>query len=314
MPPLPALEPIDPDIRPYQMTDYQSNQIIDRHLVQRLVENQFPQWKNLPIEPVIPGGWDNRTFRLAKQMLVRLPSAAAYAANVEKEQTWLPRLAPFLPLVIPEPLAMGKPSGNYPWAWSVYRWIEGDTASSVYITNLSDFAADLAQFLTALQRIDTTGGPPPGKHNFYRGGALSTYDNETRQALIVLKGKINVDAATHVWEAALATTWSHSPVWIHGDISPGNLLVYQGRLKAVIDFGGLAVGDPACDLAIAWTMFKDESREVFRKLLHLDTDTWARGRGWTLWKALIVAAGFTNPDNIEARQCWNIINEVLADN
>lgn len=286
---------------------------IDATLVRRLVATQFPQWKELPIQPVALSGWDNRTFHLGEHMLVRMPSAAEYAFQVEKEQKWLPRLAPFLPLQIPVPLARGEPAHGYPWKWSIYRWLEGTTAASTSITNLPAFAAILAQFLLALQRIDTTDGPLPGVHSFFRGGALTTYDAETRQAIAALKGKIDVEAATSVWETALATTWQNSPVWVHGDISAGNLLVQEGRLYAVIDFGQLVIGDPACDLAIAWTMFKGESREIFRKMLLLDAGTWVRGRAWALWKALITAAGFTNPNNAESANCWRILDEVLAD-
>jgi aminoglycoside phosphotransferase (APT) family kinase protein len=287
--------------------------IIDAALVCQLVTTQFPQWKDLPIQPVALSGWDNRTFHLGEDMLVRMPSAADYALQVEKEHKWLPKLAPYLPLPIPVPLAMGEPADGYPWKWSIYRWLEGNTAASAPIADMCEFATDLAQFLSALQRIDTTDGPLPGLHSFYRGGALTTYDAETRQALAVLEGKIDVNTASDVWETALTTTWHGAPVWVHGDVSAGNLLVQEGRLSAVIDFGQLAIGDPACDLAITWTLFKGESRETFQEMLPLDTDTWARGRAWTLWKALLVAAGFTNPNNAESVQCWRIIDEVLAD-
>lgn len=287
--------------------------IIDVSLVRHLIAAQFPQWKDLPIQPVALSGWDNRTFHLGKDMLVRMPSAAPYAAQVEKEHKWLPKLAPLLPLPIPVPLAIGEPANGYPWKWSIYRWLEGETAASAPIDNLCDFATSLAQFLISLQRIDSTGGPLPGPHSFYRGGPLITYDAETRKAITVLKDKIDVESATKIWEAALATAWHNSPVWVHGDVSAGNLLVQDGRLSAVIDFGQLTIGDPACDLAIAWTLFKGESREVFRAMLPLDAGTWTRGRAWTLWKALIIAAGFTNPNNLEAAQCWHIIDEVLAD-
>jgi len=287
--------------------------IIDDTLVCRLIAAQFSQWKDLSVRPVANGGWDNRTFHLGDQMLVRMPSAADYAAQVEKEHRWLPTLAPLLPLPIPEPLAMGEPAEGYPWKWSIYRWLEGNTIASTPIANLDNFAIDLVQFFLALHRIDPTGGHLPGPHNFYRGGALATYDNETRQAIAVLKGKIDADVATKIWETALATTWHHSPVWVHGDMSAGNLLVKEGRLSAVIDFGGLAIGDPACDLAIAWTLFREKSREVFRSRLPLDADTWARGRAWTLWKALIVAAGLTETNQVETEQCWHTIREVLAD-
>lgn len=286
---------------------------IDEALVRRLVLIQFPQWKDLPVEPVAKSGWDNRTFHLGKDMLVRMPSAKEYAFQVEKEQYWLPKFAPLLPLDIPSPLAMGEPGEGYPWKWSIYRWLEGESAAKAPISNLSKFAASLAEFLTALRGIDTTGGPKPGPHNFYRGGDLSTYDVETRQAIDDLKDKIDVGIVTEIWERAIATRWQENPVWIHGDISVGNLLVREGGLKAVIDFGQLGVGDPACDLAIAWTFFKGESRELFRKKLPFDANTWARGRAWTLWKALIIAAGITDSNAAEAADPMRIINEINDD-
>jgi aminoglycoside phosphotransferase (APT) family kinase protein len=242
------------------------------------VATQFPQWKDLSIRAVAVGGWDNMTFHLGEHMLVRMPSAVQYTFQVEKEHQWLPILAPLLPLEIPEPLALGEPAEGYPWKWSIYRWLEGKTAASGSIADLCDFAGSLAELLIALERIDATDGPLPGPHNFYRGGTLMTYDSETRQAIAALKGKIDTKTAIEVWEAGLATTWQNPPVWVHGDISAGNLLVQDGRLSAVIDFGQLGIGDPACDLAITWTLFKGESRDIFRTMLSLDADTWARGR------------------------------------
>ena len=285
--------------------------VIDDTLVRRMVAAQFPQWADLPVRSAAVGGWDNRSFRLGEHMIVRLSSAADYSMQVEKEHRWLPKLARLLPLPIPTPLAIGEPVRGYPWRWSIYRWIEGDAAAPERIGDLSAFAASLAQFLVALQRIDATDGPRPGPHNFHRGGALTTYDAETRQAIALLKGKINTKAATEVWEAALGTTWEHSPVWIHGDVSAGNLLVKAGRLSAVIDFGMLGVGDPACDLSIAWTLFSGKSREAFRAMLPLDAGTWARARAWTLWKALIVAAGLTETNAVEAARPRRVIDEVL---
>ena len=286
---------------------------IDVALVHRLIATQFPQWADLPIKPVALSGWDNRTFHLGEHMTVRLPSNAEYSLQVENEQCWLPKLAPFLPLQIPIPLALGKSAKEYPWQWSVYKWIEGKTASIEHITDLSQFATALAKFLAALQRCDATGGPVAGPQNFYRGGLLTTYDAETRQAIKTLDDKIDVDAVTAVWNEALASTWDKSPVWVHGDIAVGNLLVEDGRLNAVIDFGQLCIGDPACDLAIAWTFLKSESREAFRSALSLDSGTWARGRGWALWKALIVYAALpgTNPTEVEKSKL--VIDETLAD-
>jgi aminoglycoside phosphotransferase (APT) family kinase protein len=286
---------------------------IDVTLVHHLIAKQFPQWADLPIKPVAVGGWDNRTFHLGEQMLVRMPSAEEYAMKVEKEQLWLPKLAPHLPLPIPTPLAMGEPGEGYPWQWSVYRWIEGETAASTHITDLNDFATHLANFLIALQRIDTTDGPLPRLGNFSYIGGLAVYDNEIRQAIPILKNKIDSTAAIQIWERALETTWQRAPVWVHGDISAGNLLVRKGKLSAVIDFGGLAIGDPACDLVIAWKFFQGKSRETFRKMLPLDVGTWDRARGWALWKALIVEAGLTDTNAVEIVQSWRTLEEVLTD-
>lgn len=246
-------------------------------------------------------------------MSVRMPSAAVYETQVAKEQQWLPKLAPHLPLPIPVPLAVGEADENYPFVWSVRGWLDGEAASLERIRDLCEFAASLAQFLVALQHIDASVGPVPGPHNFFRGGSLATYDAETRQAIAALENRIDVHAVTEVWNAALASAWSGLPVWIHGDMGAGNLLVHESRLSAVIDFGQLGVGDPACDLAIAWTLFARKSREVFYAALPLDAGTWARGRGWTLWKALIVAAGFANTNAMREAQALHVIDEICLD-
>jgi len=286
---------------------------IDVSLVRKLIATQFPDWAGLEIRPVEHGGWDNRSFHLGDHMLLRLPSAQCYVEQVEKEQYWLPKLAPYLPLLIPVPLAIGKPGEGYPWYWSVNQWINGNTATIESIENMTEFATSLAAFLTALHKVDTTGGPTAGEHNFHRGGRLATYDSETHQATAILGKRIDVHAVKKVWKEALSTTWQLPPVWVHGDVAAGNLLVEKGKLSAVIDFGQLGIGDPACDLVIAWTMFKGESRKAFQAALLLDRATWARARGWALWKALIVCAELagTNPQNIEIS--WKVMNEVLAD-
>ena len=283
---------------------------INVDLVRQLVDQQFPQWRSLPIHPIEPGGWDNRTFRLGTDLTVRLPSHAAYAAQVTKEQRWLPQLAARLPVAIPSPVAEGLPSDAYPWHWSVYRWIDGDTAQVAHIPDRPAFAAELASFLVALHTIDAAGGPLPGPHNFYRGGALEVYDQQTRQAVRELDGHIDGEAVTAVWDAALEAVWNGSSVWVHGDLHPTNLLVRDGQLAAVIDFGCLGVGDPACDLAITWTFFSDASRGTFRQRLAADAGTWIRARGWVMWKALIVMA---DPDT-EAPQredAWRVFHAVM---
>jgi aminoglycoside phosphotransferase (APT) family kinase protein len=294
-------------------TSYFDGETITVALVERLITAQFPHWADLPITPAVPQGWDNRTFRLGTNMSVRLPSAQRYILQVEKEHRYLPRLAPLLPLPIPVPVAKGRPGDGYPFPWSVYRWLDGDTASRERINNLSEFATDLAHFLAALQRIDSSAGPPPGLHNFYRGGPLTVYDGETRRTIAALGVAIDAEAATSVWDAALAASWHGAPVWLHGDVAVGNLLVQDGQLSAVIDFGGVAVGDPACDTVIAWTLFDGASREAFRSALPVDAATWARGRGWALWKALITLAGYITTDPAKAGEARRIIDEVLAD-
>src|SRR5262245_54783052 len=185
---------------------------------------------------------------------------------------------------------MGVPGCGFPRPWSVRRWIDGERADVAPIADLGRFATDLAEFLAALHRIDAAGAPPPGAHNFHRGGALDVYDAEARAAIASLAGEIDARAATEIWDAALRAHWGGPPVWVHGDVSAANLLVANGRLGAVIDFGGCAVGDPACDLVIAWTFFPRDGRAAFRARVALDDATWARGRGWALWKAAITVA------------------------
>jgi aminoglycoside phosphotransferase (APT) family kinase protein len=281
--------------------------------VAQLVESQFPQWSRLPITAAEPNGWDNRTFRLGRDLLVRLPSGEAYAAQVRKEHRWLPVLAPQLPLPIPVPVALGEPGEGYPWNWSIYRWLDGVPASTAPIADLTGLAVALAHFLVCLERIDPTGGPEPGPHNFFRGGVLQTYDTETRNAIAAVHELINAELATEVWDAALAATWRGTPVWVHGDVAAGNLLIRDGRLTAVIDFGSSGVGDPACDVTIAWTFLSGESREAFRAALPLDAATWARGRGWALWKALITYAGNLDTDTGAAMAARLVFDDVLAE-
>jgi len=194
-------------------------------------------------------------------MTVRLPSAESYASQVEKEQKWLPKLAPNLPLPIPQPLAMGKPSEDYPWPWSVYQWLDGKTASLEIISDLSAFALKLAEFLKAFQKIDSTGGPVAGPQNFYRGGSLKIYDQETREAIKKLDSAMDSKRITAIWNRALDSEWNQPPVWMHGDIAIGNLLVNNGELSAVIDFGQLGVGDPACDLYPAEIILRQQRFE-----------------------------------------------------
>ncbi len=260
---------------------------ITAELVSRLIATQFPHWAHLQVAPVEVDGWDNTTYRLGDDMSVRLPSGAGYVAQVEKERRWLPHLAPHLPLPIPEPLAVGVATEEFPRPWSVRAWLPGVPATLDDVDDLDSFAADLGGFLATLQGVDATDGPAAGEHSHFRGSALRVFDRQTRTVIDELGSIIDPEAATQVWNAAVATTWIRPPVWVHGDVVASNLLVVDGRLTAVIDFGCSAVGDPACDLAIAWTFLDDSSRHRFAERLALDDGTWARARGWALWKALL---------------------------
>ena len=283
-------------------------------LVVRLLITQFPQWANLPIEPVHSAGTGNALYRLSNDMVVRLPRIPWAVEQVDKEQKWLPRLAPLLPLNIPVPLAKGKPSESYPWHWSVYRWLEGEDATTEPIADPRQAATDLAQFITALQQIEATGGPAPGRHNFYRGVPLAMRDQQTRAAIAALHDVLDADEVTTVWDAAIEVpAWNGMPVWLHGDLHSGNLLVQQGRLSAVIDFGGLGVGDPACDVMAAWLFLSAESRAVFRALLQVDDATWARGRGWALSFGLIALPYYQATNPVLAGTARRAINEALTD-
>ena len=287
--------------------------MIDVSLARRLIDSQFPQWSDLPITPVEFDGWDNRTFRLGPELTVRLPSGDWYAQQVDKEQRWLPVLAPQLPLPIPSPVARGRPDFGFPYEWSVYRWLDGDLASNARIGDLTGFATTLAGFLNALGRVDAKGGPGPGQHNFFRGGFLATYEDEALTAIDALGDEVPRDDVMRVWADAMATSWDCEPVWFHGDVAAGNLLVRDGRLAAVLDFGTSGVGDPACDTVIAWTFLSGPSRDRFRAELGADAGTWARGRGWGLWKALITLVGHLERGAPEAALARRDIEQILAD-
>jgi aminoglycoside phosphotransferase (APT) family kinase protein len=287
---------------------------ISTSLVSRLVASQFPQWKHLPVIPIHPSGWDNRTYRLGDEMIARLPSAPRYEEKINKEFIWLPKLAPLLPLQIPFPLEKGTSCKDYPFNWLINRWIEGQTACTGQINDLTEFAFTLASFLTTFQHIDTNNAPLAGLHSSYRGGSIAFYNKEVNQALNLLQGKIDSERAKNIWEKGLTTSWKKKPLWVHGDINLGNLLVRDGKLVAIIDFGQLAIGDPACDLTIAWTFFQGKSRAIFKETLALDEVTWHRSAAWALWKALVFAAGLTTINNAEAAKAWSIIDELCQAN
>lgn len=274
--------------------------------MRRLITSQHPQWAGLSIEPVASDGTTNAIYRLGREAAVRLPLVRYGERAIDVEGRWLPQLAPRLPHAAPEQLATGEPEAGFPFRWSVHRWIEGEPVSDATVPELGTLAEDLAAWLAALQRIDTTGGPDAMLHDL-RGAPLALRDAETRRGLAALADELDVGAAFAVWEGALrAERWGRPPVWCHGDLLAGNLLARRGRLAAVIDFAGLGVGDPACDLMIAWGLFSGASRASFREALRdavgLDEATWVRGRGHALYHAAIYIPYYrhANPTGVAA--------------
>jgi aminoglycoside phosphotransferase (APT) family kinase protein len=265
----------------------------------------------LSIEPVVSYGTDHDIYRLGDHLAARLPRIAWATKQAAKEAEWLPKLAPHLPLAIPVQLAMGQPAEGYPFEWSVYEWLPGENANGT-IDDLDRAAVDLAAFVTALQRVDTTGAHPRPAGS--RGSPLAELDENVRRAIAELGDRIDAAAALRSWEASLnAAAWDGEEAWLHGDLLPGNLLVVDGRLSAIIDFGGLNVGDPACDLQPAWNVFESDSRMRYRTELQVDDASWLRGRGWALYQAVSALPYYwhTNPGMI--RQASHALAQVLAD-
>jgi aminoglycoside phosphotransferase (APT) family kinase protein len=292
----------------------------DAALVGRLLADQFPQWAHLPIEPVASSGTDNAMYRLGDELAVRLPRLEWDESGPDMQRDWLPKLAPDLPVPVPLPVAVGAPGHGYPMSWSICRWLEGRTPVAGELDDPRGLALDLARFVRALQAIDATDGPGPGDHNNSRGAPLITRDEGTREALVQLRkipslaAEFDIDAAETAWEAALrAPAWSAAPVWLHGDLLPGNLLCVDGRLSGVIDFECLGVGDPAIDLAAGWWLFDADARAVFRAALGVDDPTWDRGRGCALSIASIALPYYhvTNPAFANASRY--AINQILSE-
>jgi aminoglycoside phosphotransferase (APT) family kinase protein len=283
----------------------------DVALVHRLLAGQFPHWAELAIDPVVSYGTDHDIYRLGDHLAARLPRIGWATGQAKKEAEWLPKLAPHLPLAVPVQLAMGQPAEGYPFEWSVYEWLPGENANGT-IDDLDQAAVDLAAFVKALRQIETSGAPARPRGS--RGAPLAELDKDVRRSIAELGERIDTDAAVRSWEESLdAPEWDGEEVWVQGDLLPGNLLVVDGRLSAVIDFGCLNVGDPACDLQPAWNVFAGDSRTRYRAELRADDASWLRGRGWALYQAVMALPYYwdTNPGMI--RQASHALAEVLAD-
>jgi aminoglycoside phosphotransferase (APT) family kinase protein len=282
---------------------------IDAALVGRLVSEQFPRWAGLRIRAVPSTGTVNAIYRIGDRLCARLPRVEAWARDLDREWRWLPRLAPRLSLRIPEPVAKGHPAGPYPFSWAVYGWIEGEPYSDGLVEDEEEAALDLARFVAELRRVEPDRGAP-------RAGRppLRELDGITREAIGASRRVIDGDAATAAWERSLeAPTWRGTPVWVHADLLRPNVLVREGQIQAVIDFGGVGVGDPAADVIAAWSVFGRSGRKVFRDALDVDDSTWNRARGLALHQAAMIIPYYreTNPGFVVLAR--RTVDEILTD-
>lgn len=252
---------------------------IDIAQVKQLIAGQFPEWAGRSVTEVLERGTDHVLYRIGDDLVARLPRIPDAVAQVETDRTWLPRIAPHLTLTVPAPVAVGGPGEGYPWPWTVVPWIDGHNPGPD--DDLATLAVDLAGFVTAMGKVDPYDGPL--KTGIARGVPLANRDELTRTSIAELGTRIDQRAVTAAWdEAAEADPWIGPPVWVHGDLLKGNLLMTGGRLAAVIDFGALGLGDPAIELLPAWWVFDDRARDVYRDALGVDDATWVRGWGWVL--------------------------------
>ena len=274
---------------------------IDGALVRRLLAEQFPEWAHQPISRVEPDGTVNAIFRLGDEFSVRLARREGPTEPGGKEIEWLPKLAPLLPVEVPVPVAQGRPSAEYPWFWQIHTWVEGETVAVDEIDAIGA-ARDLAALIGTMQRLDPAGAPPG------RGISLAKRDEEFRYWLERFEGDPTVTAA---WDRALsAPHWDGPPVWHHGDLDVRNWLLRDGRISGVIDWGSMGVGDPACDVMVAWKLHSPAARDAFRSALPTDDATWERARGWVLSQAVAILAYYTpknNPALFEEAESWLVL-------
>jgi len=285
---------------------------VSDELARRLVDGQFPAYRELPLRRLPPIGTDHQLFRLGEELLVRLPRIDWAADQAHSDWTWLPRLAPHLPLMVPVPVRLGEPAHGYPFAWTIVPWIEGENPTGDNVDRTA-CARDLGGFVRALRAIDSTDGPV--KTGSSRGVPLAQCDDWVRDWTAKAGGRIDQRAVLEVWEDALgAPPWLHEPVWLAGDVQPGNVIVRGGRTVAVIDFGALGLGDPAVELMPCWSWFTDpDSRTAYRDAVGLGEDAWRRGRGWALVPAVSGLVYYEETSPAHSQVAAATIAEVLAE-
>jgi aminoglycoside phosphotransferase (APT) family kinase protein len=271
---------------------------LDEALVRRLVAGQFPDWAELPLRRIEPSGTVNAIFRLGDELAVRLPRHKGPTEPGGKELEWLPRLAPLLPVEVPVPVAQGRPDTGYPWFWEVHTWVDGETVPVEEIDAVQA-ARDLAALVSELQRVDPADAPRG------RGIPLAERNREIKYWFARFGGNPRAEAA---WERALAAPpWDGPPVWHHGDLDVRNWLVREGQISGVIDWGSMGIGDPACDVMVAWKLHSPAARDAFREALPIDDATWERARGWAVSQAVAALAYYTpenNPSLYHEAEAW----------
>jgi aminoglycoside phosphotransferase (APT) family kinase protein len=284
---------------------------VDADLVRRLLAAQHPDLADRPLAEQ-GAGWDNAMFRLGDDLVVRLPRRAVSASLVEHEHRWLPALAPRLPLAVPAPVRLGRPALGYPWSWTVCPWLPGASALEADPADWTVAAAAIGRFVAALHAPADADAPP----NPFRGGPLAERSPFFLERVERMGGRLDGPAVLAVWQRALAQPgWAGPPVWLHGDLHPANLLVTDGLLSGVIDFGDLTAGDPAYDLAVAWMWLPAAARPAFRALAGVGADdpaTWERARGWALAIGVMLVADAADVPAMAALGA-RIVAAVLAD-
>ncbi len=281
--------------------------VIDAALVRRLLAEQLPDVAGRPLREV-GRGTVNAMFRLGDDLAVRLPRTAEWAGDLERERVWLPRLSERISLRVPEPVAEGRPTDEYPLPWAVYRWVDGDQYEDELVADERGAAEDLARFVRELRAGPVEGGPAAGRR------PLAVLDEVTRVAIVEAGDLLDTAAVLAAWDRALeAPVFAGDAVWIHTDLLRPNLLVQGGRLAAVIDFGAVGVGDPAADVIAAWTVFGPTGRERYREALEVDDATWERSRGYALTQAALIVPYYRETNPAFTASALRTIGEVLAD-
>jgi len=284
--------------------------MIDTTLVHNLIAEQFPEWAHLPLLYVVSSGTDHALYKLGDNMVIRLPRIACAAQQIDKEFKWLPQLAPHLSVAIPKPLVKGKPTKEYPYPWLISHWLEGKNGIEAFFDTMNA-AKTMAQCIKEMRSVNTVNAPLASG---YRSKPLYESDTEIRKAIAESADIIDAQAVTKAWKKALdAPMWDEIPTWTHTDLHAGNILIQEGKISAIIDFGLGGLADPACDIQVAWTLLDTESRLLFRSLMDIDDATWERSKGWALrFVNAIPYYRNTNPTLVNI--AIHAINEVLQDN